>query len=54
MDCTVVALNIEILIFSCIFNKLFNNNYCTWRSSEKLRVGEGEEVDGHKHNSWCN
>ena len=30
MDCTVVALNTEILIFSCIFNKLFNTFYCSF------------------------
>ena len=27
IDCTVVALNIEILIFSCILNKLINTFY---------------------------
>ena len=30
MDCTVVALKIEILIFSCILNKLINKFYCSF------------------------
>ena len=28
MDCTVITLNIEILMFSCILNKLINKFYC--------------------------
>ena len=34
IDCTVVALNIEILIFSCILNELINKFYYSFFSAQ--------------------